>query len=44
MNLDRYQLLAQLGAGTDGVAYRARDRNGDRLVEVRLLGRARLDA
>src|SRR4051794_31293851 len=43
MNLDRYQLLAQLGAGTDGVAYRARDRDGDRLVEVRLLGRARVD-
>src|SRR3954469_22987442 len=43
MSLDHYQLLAQLGAGTDGVSYRARNRSDGSLVEVRLLSRVRAD-
>jgi serine/threonine protein kinase/class 3 adenylate cyclase len=38
------ELLAQIGAGPDGVAYRARRQGEEGLVEVRLLGRAREDA
>lgn len=43
MSLDDYQLLAQLTAGDDGVAYRARERGGDGLVELRVLDKARAD-
>src|SRR5579859_7576699 len=38
-----YELLTQIGAGPDGVAYRARRQGEEGLVEVRLLGRARED-
>ena len=44
MTLDRYRLLAQLGAGDDGAAYRAREAEGDRRVVVCVLGGARADA
>ncbi|MCS6852122.1 MAG: hypothetical protein NZ700_13250, partial [Gemmataceae bacterium] len=36
---NRYQLLAQLGAGRDGTAYRALDRLTDRPVELWILNR-----
>ncbi len=39
-----YELLAQIGAGPDGVAYRARRQGEEGFVEVRLLARAREDA
>src|SRR5262245_17492747 len=39
-----YELLAQLGAGPDGVAYRARPARDGRAVEVRTLAGARGDA
>lgn len=42
MQLGRYRLLAQVGAGRDGVAYRAAADNGP--VEVRVLAAARADA
>jgi serine/threonine protein kinase/class 3 adenylate cyclase len=44
MTLDRYRLLAQLGAGDDGAAYRAREVEGDRPVVVCVLSGARADA
>src|SRR4051794_4137251 len=40
---DDCELLAQIGAGPDGVAYRARSGDGS-LIEVRLLAGARADA
>ena len=43
MSLDRYQLRAQLGAGPDGVAYRALAEDGATEVEVRDLSAARRD-
>jgi hypothetical protein len=43
MSLDRYRLLAQLGAGPDGIAYRAFAEDGLTLVNVVELGRARSD-
>jgi serine/threonine protein kinase/class 3 adenylate cyclase len=43
MNLGRYQLLAQLGAGTDGVSYRGADPGKDSTVEIRVLSGARAD-
>ena len=44
MSLDRYRLLAQLGAGPDGIAYRAVAEDGSTVVEVLDLSRARDDA
>ncbi len=44
MTLDRYRLLAQLGAGDDGATYRARETDGDRSVFVCVLNGARADA
>jgi serine/threonine protein kinase len=44
MGLDRYRLLAQLGAGPDGIAYRAEAGSDQALVEVRDVTRARDDA
>ncbi len=41
MSLDRYRLRAQLGAGLDGIAYRAVAEDGVTEVEVRDLSRAR---
>jgi serine/threonine protein kinase/class 3 adenylate cyclase len=41
MSLDRYRLQAQLGAGPDGVSYRALSEEGETSVEVRDLSRAR---
>jgi serine/threonine protein kinase/class 3 adenylate cyclase len=41
MSLDRYQLLAQVGAGPDGVAYRAVAEDGVTVIEIRDLSRAR---
>jgi serine/threonine protein kinase/class 3 adenylate cyclase len=41
MNLGPYRLLAQLGAGFDGVAYRAIDTRDERPVEVRVLSGVR---
>jgi eukaryotic-like serine/threonine-protein kinase len=41
MSLDQYQLLAQLGAGPDGVAYRAVAEDSDLQVEVRDFSPAR---
>ncbi len=38
------ELLAQIGAGPDGVAYRARQHGEEGVVEVRLLAPARADA
>jgi hypothetical protein len=43
MNLGPYQLLAQLGAGKDGVAYEARHATTGESVEVRDLSAARAD-
>src|SRR5262249_20777850 len=44
IGLDRYRLLAQLGAGPDGVSYRAVAEDDTTVVEVRDLSRAREDA
>ena len=44
MSLDRYRLCAQLGAGPDGVAYRAQAVDGATEVEVRDLSAARRSA
>ena len=44
MSLDRYRLLAQLGAGPDGISYRAVAEDGQTTVEVRDVSRARDDA
>jgi serine/threonine protein kinase/class 3 adenylate cyclase len=44
MSLGQYQLLAQLGAGRDGIAYRARSGDGREMVELRVLTGARTDA
>jgi serine/threonine protein kinase/class 3 adenylate cyclase len=44
VNLGRYQLLAQLGAGRDGSAFRARVAADSPLLEVRDLSPARADA
>jgi hypothetical protein len=41
MSIDRYRLRAQLGAGPDGVAYRAITLDGETEVEVRDLSAAR---
>src|SRR5262245_42573828 len=41
MKLGPYELLAQLGAGADGVAYRARDTRSETPVEIRVLTGAR---
>jgi eukaryotic-like serine/threonine-protein kinase len=43
MDLDRYQLLVQLGAGRDGVAYRGTDTTDGGAVEIRDLSGARAD-
>src|SRR5689334_5520078 len=40
MGLDRYRLLAQLGAGADGISYRAVAEAGAVTVEVRDVSRA----
>jgi serine/threonine protein kinase/class 3 adenylate cyclase len=40
MNLGRYQLLTQLGAGKDGICYRGRDPRDDSAVEIRVLGQS----
>jgi serine/threonine protein kinase/class 3 adenylate cyclase len=44
MNLGPYQLLAQLGAGRDGIAYRAQLAEVGTPVEVQVLTAARADA
>jgi serine/threonine protein kinase/class 3 adenylate cyclase len=44
MTLDQYRLLAQRGAGPDGIAYRAQAADSDVPVEVRVLSGARADA
>ena len=51
MALARYRLLAQLGAGADGISYRAAVADGgeggslgETVGELRDLGRARADA
>ena len=44
MSLDRYRLLAQLGAGPDGISYRAVAEDGVTEVEVRDLSAAHADA
>ena len=50
MGLDRYRLLAQLGAGSDGISYRAEEGGVGRpvlsatAVEVREVSRARVEA
>ena len=41
MQLGHFQLIAQSGAGADGVGYRARDTNDGQAVEVRILSGAR---
>jgi serine/threonine protein kinase/class 3 adenylate cyclase len=41
MRLGDYRLLKQIGAGPDGIAYRARSENEQRTVEVHELGLAR---
>ncbi len=41
MNLGHYRLLAQLGAGADGISYRGSDSTEDRPVEIRVLSGAR---
>lgn len=43
MELGRYRLLAQLGAGADGVSYRAQVLSRGGLAEIRLLAGARTD-
>ena len=43
MSFGRYRLLSQLGAGRDGVRYRATDRNDGTTVELVLLAEARAD-
>jgi serine/threonine protein kinase/class 3 adenylate cyclase len=44
MNLEHYQLLAQRGAGADGISYRAQVVQDGCPVEVRVLSGARADA
>jgi eukaryotic-like serine/threonine-protein kinase len=44
MGLERYRLLTQLGAGVDGISYRALAPEDSRPVEVRDLSSARADA
>jgi len=44
MNLGRYRVLTQLGAGEDGVLYRAEDPQNHAPVELRVLGGAKADA
>src|SRR5262245_48228848 len=44
MSLGDYRLLAQVGAGPDGIAYTAEPAGGGEAVEVRVLGGARADA
>ena len=41
MSFGRYRLMSQLGAGSDGVRYRASDRHDGAAVEMVLLGDAR---
>jgi serine/threonine protein kinase/class 3 adenylate cyclase len=41
MNLGRYRLLAQLGAGADGISYRGSEPGADSPVEIRVLSGAR---
>ena len=41
MNLGRYLLLAQLGAGKDGTAYQAREAGSEAPIRVCLLTGAR---
>ena len=41
MNLGRYQLLAQVGVGRDGVSYRGCDSSNGSPVEIRVLSGAR---
>ncbi|MEM6996587.1 MAG: serine/threonine-protein kinase, partial [Myxococcota bacterium] len=43
-HLNRYQLLAKIGAGGCGVVYRARDPDLDRTVAIKLLHPRRVDA
>src|SRR5262249_42886515 len=43
MDLHHYRLLAQLGGGVDGSAYRGRDARDDTPVEICLLSGARAD-
>lgn len=44
MNIGSYQLMAQLGAGADGVSYRALDSKHGASVEMRVLNGAQADA
>lgn len=44
MDLGRYRLLGQRGAGRDGVSYRAEARDGIGPVEIRMLAPAKADA
>ncbi len=44
MSFGRYRLLGQIGAGRDGVRYRASERNDGSPVEMILLAEARKDA
>ena len=44
MSFGRYRLLSQLGAGRDGVRYRAADRNDGTAVEMVLLAEARANS
>src|SRR4051812_26373624 len=43
MSFGRFRLISQLGAGRDGVRYRATDRQGGATVEVLILSGARED-
>src|SRR6267143_3929057 len=43
MMIGRYRLLGQVGAGRDGVAYRAQAEDSDAPVELRVLTSARAD-
>jgi serine/threonine protein kinase/class 3 adenylate cyclase len=43
MSFGRYRLLSQIGAGRDGVRYRASDRHDESAVELVLLAEARAD-
>ena len=43
MTLGHYRLLTQMGAGRDGVSYRAQAGDGERLIEVHDLSSARAD-
>ena len=42
MTLGHYRLLTQMGAGRDGVSYRAQAGDGERLFEVHDLSSAKL--